>query len=293
MKRGSQKIVYLVDDDEDDLMLIRQALESSIKNLSITEVSDGKKLLDLVSNQEADDIPALILMDMNMPRVTGMEALRELKANPKTLDIPVIMISTSAEERLIRKAYDEGVSAFMTKPVSISEYELMAQAVNVCFLNNYPELENVSRPGNFSNRSILVVEDSDDHWQLMDLLFDKNMPDLEVYRTNDKPTTLEFFTHQYDSLRRKPDLIVMDLYLPTRQDGLSLLDSIRAFYQSKRLAAVPIIVLSASDHKDDIKASYRHKANAYMIKSQDLNSSFSYFRDLCHFWWNTISLPKK
>lgn len=293
MKRKSQKIVYLVDDDEDDLMLIRQALESSIKNLSITEVTDGRKLLDLVSNQADDDTPALILMDMNMPRVTGMEALRELKANPKTLDIPVIMISTSAEERLIRKAYDEGVSAFMTKPVSIIEYELMAQAVNVCFLNNYPELESVSGSGSFSNRSILVVEDNDDHWHLMDFLLTSNMPDLEAHRTNDKQTTLDFFTNKYDSLKHKPDLIVMDLYLPTRQEGLSLLDSIRAFYQSKRLTIIPIIVLSASDHKDDIKASYRHKANAYMVKSQDLNSSFAYFRDLCHFWWNTISLPKK
>ena len=293
MKRKSQKIVYLVDDDEDDLMLIRQALESSIKNLSITEVTDGRKLLDLVSNQADDDTPALILMDMNMPRVTGMEALRELKANPKTLDIPVIMISTSAEERLIRKAYDEGVSAFMTKPVSIIEYELMAQAVNVCFLNNYPELESVSGSGSFSNRSILVVEDNDDHWHLMDFLLTSNMPDLEAHRTNDKQTTLDFFTKKYDSLKHKPDLIVMDLYLPTRQEGLSLLDSIRAFYQSKRLTIIPIIVLSASDHKDDIKASYRHKANAYMVKSQDLNSSFAYFRDLCHFWWNTISLPKK
>ena len=293
MKRKSQKIVYLVDDDEDDLMLIRQALESSIKNLSITEVTDGRKLLDLVSNQADDDTPALILMDMNMPRVTGMEALRELKANPKTLDIPVIMISTSAEERLIRKAYDEGVSAFMTKPVSIIEYELMAQAVNVCFLNNYPELESVSGSGSFSNRSILVVEDNDDHWHLMDFLLTSNMPDLEAHRTNDKQTTLDFFTNKYDSLKHKPDLIVMDLYLPTRQEGLSLLDSIRAFYQSKRLTIIQIIVLSASDHKDDIKASYRHKANAYMVKSQDLNSSFAYFRDLCHFWWNTISLPKK
>jgi DNA-binding NarL/FixJ family response regulator len=60
-----------------------------------------------------------------------------------------------------------------------------------------------------------------------------------------------------------------------------------------KLAPVPVIVFSFSDHQEDVKASYRHRANAYMVKSLDLNESFSCLQDLCHFWWDTITLPKK
>lgn len=143
------KTVYLADDDEDDRMLIRQALESISEGLNIIEVGNGEELLALLDQRRDPRDPALILMDMNMPRKTGLEALAQIKSNPGSRHIPVVMISTSSDQQLILKAYDQGINAFITKPVFLLEYEQLAQAINLCFLHNYyPVASRSLLPGN-------------------------------------------------------------------------------------------------------------------------------------------------
>ena len=289
---GTEKTIYLVDDDEDDLLLLRQALESVVPGVCITEITDGRQLLDLIEKQEEKLNPSLILLDMNMQRMGGIEAVSNLKANPKTHNIPVVMVSTSNDEHLIRGAYDEGVSAFITKPLSQSEYKKMAEAINVCFLNSFSGQEEIPALDNFQNKSILVVECDNSKWESMNVALSSFVKNLNVIRTCNRLDTLNFLTEEWFSLAKPPELIIFDLYLPTRQEGLGLLDSIRYFFLFHSLPAVPIIILSNSAHTDDIKACYEHNANAYLTKSQDFNESMSYFKKLCHFWCNMISVPK-
>jgi len=285
------KSIYLVDDNEDDIMLIREALQSVITDVKITEISDGQHLLDLVS-LKASDSPALILMDMCMPRVGGIEAVTSLKSNPDTTHIPVVMLSTCSDQRLIQGAYDEGVSAFITKPIKPIEYKVMAEAINVCFLNSYVCNETIDIIDSFKDKSVLVIEDSKQHSELMNFAFKRHIPDLQIIYKNSKTETLNFLTENWFALPHPPDLILLDLYLPNRQDGLSLLDSIRYFFLFHGTPIVPVVILSASDHIEDIKASYEHNANAYIVKSIDIHESISYFKSLFHFWCNTISVPK-
>lgn len=288
----TSKIIYLVDDDADDVMLIREALQDVINDVRIIEVADGKELLDLISLQDKDSGPELILLDMNMPRMNGLEALSFLKTNPETKHIPVVMVSTTADQHLIRKAYEEGISAFIAKPVAINEYITMAQAVNVCFMNDY-RCRRLAMSESYKDKSILVIEDDEDQWHLMKFTLKQSMPDVDIIRMSSKSTTLDFLTDEWNNLKPAPELIIMDLYLPTRREGLNLLDSIRYFFILHKLAAVPIIVFSSSNHEEDIKESYRHRANSYMIRSLDSENSFSSLQNLCHFWWNTITLPKR
>lgn len=286
------KQVYLVDDDADDIMLIREALLNVIENVDILEVGDGKELLDLLYQQTDLQKPALILMDMNMPRVGGMEALSLLKADPLTRHIPVVMISTTTDHSQIMQAYLKGTNAFIVKPVLTEEYQRMAQAINVCFLNHCQALCDLSVYKNFKGKSILMIEDDDDQWELMHYALKQSMPEIKLIRMSNRNATLDFLTDEWNKLRPAPELIIMDLYLPTRREGLNLLDSIRYFFRIHKLAPVPVVVFSFSDVMADRDTCYAHQANAYLVKSLD-QKSLSYLKNLCYFWWDTFTLPQK
>jgi two-component system, response regulator len=116
--------ILLADDDPDDRMLARDALDESRLANDLHEVVDGEELLEYLRRQGkyADPAsaprPGLILLDLNMPRKDGREALREIKADPDLRSIPVVVLTTSQAEEDIYRTYDLGVSSFITKPVS-------------------------------------------------------------------------------------------------------------------------------------------------------------------------------
>lgn len=116
--------ILMADDDEDDQMLARQALEESRLANDLICVNDGEELLDYLCHRGAYAAPAraprpgLILLDLNMPRKDGREALREIKATPGLRSIPVIVLTTSKQEQDIVRSYDLGVNSFVTKPVT-------------------------------------------------------------------------------------------------------------------------------------------------------------------------------
>jgi two-component system, response regulator len=116
--------ILLADDDPDDRMLARDALDESRLANDLHEVTDGEELLEYLRRQGkyADPAsaprPGLILLDLNMPRKDGREALREIKADPQLRSIPVVVLTTSQAEEDIYRTYDLGVSSFITKPVS-------------------------------------------------------------------------------------------------------------------------------------------------------------------------------
>lgn len=117
-------VILLVDDDADDRMLARDALAESRLANDLREVEDGEQLLDYLNRRgpfadpEKSPRPGLILLDLNMPRKDGREALKEIKADPNFRHIPVVVLTTSKAEEDIYRTYDLGVSSFITKPVS-------------------------------------------------------------------------------------------------------------------------------------------------------------------------------
>jgi CheY-like chemotaxis protein len=121
--------IYLVDDDEDDLLLLREAFESITKLIPIVELSDGQQLVDLMGSQPTGPEPALILLDMNMPRMSGLEVLSRIKEDPASRHIPIIMVSTCSDQELIQAAYRMGINSYITKPVKYTEYLLIAQGI--------------------------------------------------------------------------------------------------------------------------------------------------------------------
>ena len=116
--------ILLADDDADDRMMAAEALEESRLANDLRFVEDGEELMDYLhrrgkySAPETSPRPGLILLDLNMPRKDGREALQEIKAEPDLRMIPVIVLTTSKAEEDIYRTYDLGVNSFITKPVN-------------------------------------------------------------------------------------------------------------------------------------------------------------------------------
>jgi len=124
-KSNSKPITILMaDDDEDDRMLTQDALKESRVRNTLYCVNDGVELLEYLRRQGkyADKAksprPGLILLDLNMPRKDGREALKEIKADAELKNIPVVILTTSVQEEDKFKGYDLGAASYITKPVN-------------------------------------------------------------------------------------------------------------------------------------------------------------------------------
>ena len=116
--------ILLADDDPDDRMLTRDAFVESRLCNELDMVVDGEELMDYLhsrgkySGESAKPHPGLILLDLNMPRKDGREALKEIKTCPELRRIPVVVLTTSKAEEDILRTYDLGVNSFVIKPVT-------------------------------------------------------------------------------------------------------------------------------------------------------------------------------
>ena len=125
MGPSAKSITILVaDDDADDRMMARDALDECRLTNRVDFVEDGVELLSYLRRQGryaepgATARPGLILLDLNMPKMDGREALREIKADPSLRRIPIVVMTTSKAEEDIYRTYDLGVSSYVAKPVS-------------------------------------------------------------------------------------------------------------------------------------------------------------------------------
>lgn len=132
--QGSRPACILIaEDDPEDRMLTQDALDESLFASRFHFVEDGEELMDFLLNRrryvdsKQYPRPALILLDLNMPRKDGREALQEIKDNPKLRRIPVVVLTTSKAEEDVLRTYNLGVNSFITKPVT---YEGLVDVMN-------------------------------------------------------------------------------------------------------------------------------------------------------------------
>lgn len=130
--QGKRITILLAEDDADDRLLVREALSEGRVLNELRCVEDGEELLDYLrrrgpyADPETSPRPGLVLLDLNMPRKDGREALREIKADPDLKRIPVVVMTTSKAEEDILSSYDLGASSYVTKPVTFERLvELM------------------------------------------------------------------------------------------------------------------------------------------------------------------------
>jgi CheY-like chemotaxis protein len=127
------KIILMADDDDDDRLLAQDALKESLVAGELHFVEDGEQLMDYLcyrgkyASPASAPRPGLILLDLNMPRKDGREALREIKANLELRRIPVVVLTTSKADTDIGALYDLGANSFISKPF---QFEALVKVMN-------------------------------------------------------------------------------------------------------------------------------------------------------------------
>jgi CheY-like chemotaxis protein len=123
-KMGKAITILMADDDQDDCLLVKDAFVQSRLANDLHFVANGEELMDYLYHRGAyadrahHPQPGLILLDLNMPRKDGREALHEIKSDPDLRSIPVVVLTTSKAEEDIVRSYDTGANSFITKPVT-------------------------------------------------------------------------------------------------------------------------------------------------------------------------------
>ena len=131
MSSGKPIVILMADDDADDRLLAQDALAECRLPADLHFVENGEELLDYLHrrgkySKANAPRPGLILLDLNMPRKDGREALREIKGDPDLKRIPIVVMTTSKAEEDIVRSYDLGANSYITKPVTFERLvELM------------------------------------------------------------------------------------------------------------------------------------------------------------------------
>ena len=135
MRSGQPIVILMAEDDAEDRMLAGDAGEESRLANTLKFVVDGEELLDYLhrrgtfADAAMSPRPGVILLDLNMPRKDGREALREIKSDPQFRSIPIVVLTTSKAEEDIYRSYDLGVNSFITKPVTFEGLVEVMRAV--------------------------------------------------------------------------------------------------------------------------------------------------------------------
>jgi two-component system response regulator len=142
------RTILLVEDSDADAEMTVDALRQAKLANPIVHVEDGVEALDYLFARgeyagKANGVPAVVLLDIKMPRLDGIEVLREIRSNDKFKHVPVVILSSSREETDLARSWDLGVNAYVVKPVNASQFFEAVQT-----LGQFWAVMNEGRPGN-------------------------------------------------------------------------------------------------------------------------------------------------
>lgn len=147
----TDKTILLVEDNPDDEALTLRAFrKNKIKN-TVAVVRDGEEALDYLfgsgayEGRDAGDLPQVMLLDLKLPKVDGLEVLRRVRADPRTAMLPVVILTSSREEQDMVEGYRLGANSYVRKPVNFDEFVEAARQLGLYWLllNEVPQ----GRPG--------------------------------------------------------------------------------------------------------------------------------------------------
>ncbi|MFH0882384.1 MAG: response regulator [bacterium] len=140
MNRQNEVEILLVEDNPSDAELTIRALKKkNIANI-IHHVGDGEEALDFIfargkyGDRDIEHGPTVVILDLKLPKVNGLEVLREVKSDPRTKSIPVVVLTSSNEEKDIVESYQMGVNSFITKPVDFEKFVTSVEELGMYWL---------------------------------------------------------------------------------------------------------------------------------------------------------------
>jgi len=144
----SQKSILLVEDNPDDVALTLRALKQNNIRNEVVVARDGAEALDylfgkgIYANRDIAVFPQVILLDLKLPKVDGLEVLRQIRSNPKTKLLPVVILTSSKEEQDLLKGYETGANSYIRKPVNFEQFVEAVRHLGLYWLvlNEIPQL---------------------------------------------------------------------------------------------------------------------------------------------------------
>jgi CheY-like chemotaxis protein len=132
---SKKHIIVIVDDDTDDREIIRDAFMSNHKDhREYVFMENGEKLMDYIEEADKDSMPALIMLDLNMPGKDGREVLKEIKSSERFKHIPTIVFTTSGSQKDKQTAYELGANCFITKPDTFNKLVELTNSIMLIWL---------------------------------------------------------------------------------------------------------------------------------------------------------------
>jgi len=137
---SSNKTILLVEDNSSDADLTRRALFKGRVANELVVAEDGQEALDYLRGEGAfagrniSETPALILLDLKLPKVPGLEVLRQIRADPRFRRVPVVILTSSREEEDVGAGYDLGVNSYVRKPVDFKEFQTAIENLGLYWL---------------------------------------------------------------------------------------------------------------------------------------------------------------
>jgi CheY-like chemotaxis protein len=133
----TKNLVYIVDDDPDDRQVILDAFLENNAEMDYVFAEDGSQLMENLLNAETGHLPTLILLDLNMPGMLGLQALKEIKGNKKFSSIPTIVLTTSTLPMDRKLSYEYGANCFLSKPAFYSDLVLITKMIARLYFNKW------------------------------------------------------------------------------------------------------------------------------------------------------------
>lgn len=133
-------VILLVEDNPNDQLLGIRALQSQKITNELITAQDGVEALEYLfgtgryAGRDVNNVPALILLDLKLPKVSGLEVLRQLRADPRTALVPVVILTSSAEEVDIAAGYSSGCNSYIRKPVDFTEFTEAVKTLGMYWL---------------------------------------------------------------------------------------------------------------------------------------------------------------
>jgi CheY-like chemotaxis protein len=147
------KVILLIEDNPSDIGLTQRALAKARIANEMVVAEDGEEALDYLwgtgvhAGRDASELPAVILLDLNLPGISGLEVLRRIRGDVRTRRVPVVILTTSTENQDVAAGYDFGVNSYVRKPVDFNQFAAAVEQLGLYWLvlNEAPPPAKVSR----------------------------------------------------------------------------------------------------------------------------------------------------
>ena len=131
------KLILLVEDDDVEAMLMSVALRKNGVTADVTRAQDGEKALDILlsADENGGEQPSVVFLDLNLPKVSGLEVLKRIRSRDSMRMLPVVILSSSAREEDVRSAYLLGANSYVRKPINFDEFSSAVKQLTSYWLN--------------------------------------------------------------------------------------------------------------------------------------------------------------